>query len=131
MPLERATLTDLIINSPYVEPARHWQQGSGTELRLVEGRRPAAYEVFDTRHNTRRVEPLAVVNQIRERVQAWREADYPGITSITRSLLAHWQDRGARLLPFYFCQLEAIKTLIWWVEAAAEFKQGVGCSMTI
>jgi type III restriction enzyme len=115
----------LIINSPYGEPARHWQQGSGTQLHLVEGRRPAAYEVFDTRHNTRRVEPLAIVNQIRERVQAWRTADYPGITSITRSLLAHWHDRGARQLPFYFCQLEAIETLIWWVEAAAEFKQGI------
>ncbi len=27
--------------------------------------------------------------------------------------------------PFYFCQLEAIETLIWWVEAPTSFKQGV------
>ena len=27
--------------------------------------------------------------------------------------------------PFYFCQLEAIETLIWWVEGADEFKQGI------
>ncbi len=115
----------LIINSPYLPPTRHWQQGAGTKLDLVEGRRPAAYEVFDTRNNTKRVEALELVNRIRERVQAWREADYPGVTQVTRGLLAHWQDRDARTLPFYFCQLEAIETLIWWVEATAEFKQGI------
>lgn len=115
----------LIINSPYDCPTRHWQQGAGTKLNLVEGRRPAAYEVFDTRNNTRRVESLDTVNRIRERMDAWKHADYPGITSVTRSLLKHWQDRGARQLPFYFCQLEAIETLIWWVEATAEFKQGI------
>ena len=115
----------LIINSPYEPPARHWQQGTGTVLNLVEGRRPAAYEVFDTRNNTKRVEELQLVNRIRERVQAWREADYPGVTQVTRGLLEHWQDRGARTLPFYFCQIEAIETLIWWVEATAEYKQGV------
>lgn len=117
--------TSLIINSPYQAPARHWQQGAGTNLTLAEGRRPAAYEVFDTRNNTKRVEELKEVNRIRERVQAWREADYPGITQVTRSLLEHWRDRGARTLPFYFCQSEAIETLIWWVEATAEFKQGI------
>lgn len=115
----------LIINSPYEPPSRYWQQGPGTTLTEVEGRRPAAYEVFDTRNNTKRVEALEVVNLIRQRVQAWREADYPGITQVTRSLLEHWQDRSARQLPFYFCQIEAIETLIWWVEAIAEFKQGI------
>lgn len=115
----------LIINSPYQTPARYWQQGAGTNLTLIEGRRPAAYEVFDTRNNTRRVEELKLVNRIRERVQAWREADHPGITQVTRTLLEHWHDASARTLPFYFCQLEAIETLIWWVEATAEFTQGI------
>ena len=115
----------LIINSPYAKPARHWQQGAGTTLNLVDGRRAAAYEVFDTRNNTKRVEELQLVNRIRERVHAWREADYPGVTQVTRSLLAHWQDRAARTLPFYFCQIEAIETLIWWVEGAEEFRQGI------
>ena len=31
----------LIINSPYDSPQRHWQQGTGTQLNLVEGRRAA------------------------------------------------------------------------------------------
>ncbi len=115
----------LIINSPYDSPRRHWQQGTGTQLNLVEGRRAAAYEVIDTRNNTRRIESLDTVNRIRERMDAWKQADYPGITTVTRSLLQHWHERGARQLPFYFCQLEAIETLIWWVEATNEFKQGI------
>lgn len=119
------TPKSLIINSPYQEPTRHWQQGSGTALSLIEGRRPAAYEVFDTRNNTKRTEELKLVNRIRQRVQEWREADYPGITQVTRSLLEHWRDNQARTLPFYFCQIEAIETLIWWVEATAEFRQGI------
>ncbi len=91
----------------------------------MQSRREAGYEIFDIRNNTRRTEPLTLVNSIRERVDAWREADYPGITSVTRTLLEHWYDRSARELPFYFCQLEAIETLIWWVEAAPEHKQGI------
>jgi phosphomannomutase len=62
----------LIINSPYDRPLRHWQQGTGTQLNLVEGRRAAAYEVIDTRNNTRRIESLDTVNRIRER------AKFPG-----------------------------------------------------
>jgi len=115
----------LIINSPYERPVFHWQQGIGTTLALVHGRRAASYEVIDTRNNTRRVEALDQVNRIRERVDAWRDAAYPGVTSVTRGLLEHWNDPSARTLRFYFCQLEAIETLIWWVEGAPDFKQGI------
>lgn len=115
----------LIINSPYEVPAQHWAQARDNSLTLQDGRRPAGYEIFDIRNNTRRTEPLDLVNSIRERVDAWRVADYPGITSVTRSLLTHWWDRTARQHPFYFCQLEAIETLIWWVEAATDYKQGI------
>ena len=118
------TPASLIVNRPYEVPSRHWVERSG-QLVLVEGRRPAGYEIFDTRNNTRRTEPLELVNRIRERVDAWRAADYPGVTSVTRSLLEHWHDREARQYPFYFCQLEAIEALIWYVEASAEFKQGI------
>ncbi len=120
----------LIINSPYVCPQQHWRkavQNSSTtpKLEQVAGRRPASYEIFDTRNNTSREVELPLVNQIRTRVDAWRTASYPGITSITRSLLEHWHDSDARPYPFYFCQLEAIETLIWWMEALPDYKQGI------
>lgn len=105
-------------------PAKYWKDDRGN-LALENSRRPAGYEIFDTRNNTKRSEPLELVNRIRDRVDAWRGVDYPGVTSVTRRLLEHWHDQSARTYPFYFCQLEAAETLIWWVEATAEHKQGI------
>lgn len=119
-----ASPRSLILNSPYERPTFHWRDDRGT-LVVAQGRRSAGYEIFDTRSNTRRTEPLEQVNRIRERVDAWRDAQWPGVTTVTRSLLEHWHDRNARLLPFYFCQLEAIETLIWWIEAPPDYKQGI------
>jgi len=115
----------LIINSPYVRPEQHWTEGRGGKLEVKPERRPASYDVFDARNNTKRTETLDLVNTIRERVDQWRADGYPGVTIVTRKLLEHWHDREARQYPFYFCQLEAIETLIWWVEGAEAYKQGI------
>lgn len=118
---------NVIINSPFVAPRAHWvKQRDGTLLR-VEGRRRASYEVYDVRNNTQRVVDLPEVNEIRRRVDAWRADDYPGVTAVTRQLLAHWHDQtpGVRPHAFYYCQLEAVETQIWWLEAAASYRQGV------
>ena len=80
--------TSLIISSPFERPTHHWTRKSDTTLALVGERRPAGYEVFDTRHNTVRTVELPLVNRIRERVDEWREADYPGVTSATAESLA-------------------------------------------
>ena len=120
----------LIINSPFVCPAQHWVEAKGGKLEIKSERRPASYEVFDARNNTKRTEVLDLVNTIRTRVDQWREDGWPGVTIVTRKLLEHWHDREARQHPFYFCQLEAIETLIWWVEGAEAYKQGIaipGC----
>lgn len=77
---------NVIINSPFQSPAQHWVQQSTGQLKLEAGRRPASYEIYDIRNNTRRVEELTLVNDIRQRVDAWREAGYPGVTEV--SLLA-------------------------------------------
>lgn len=116
----------LIISSPFERPTHHWQRRSDSRLELMPGRRAAGYEIFDTRNNTVRSVELDLVNRIRERVDAWRAADYPGVTSVTRQLLEHWYaTESSRQYDFYFCQLEAIETLIWHVEAVADFKQGI------
>jgi type III restriction enzyme len=115
----------LIINTPFECPAQHWVEGKGGKLEIKPERRPASYEVFDARNNTKRTEVLDLVNTIRARVDQWREDGWPGVTIVTRKLLEHWHDRDARQYPFYFCQLEAIETLIWWVEGAEAYKQGI------
>lgn len=114
----------LIVNSPFEPPRWHWVNNQRV-LELREGRRPAGYDIYDTRGNTHRTERLELVERIRPRVEEWRQAGYPGVTTVTRSLLEHWHDASARQYPFYYCQLEAIETLIWWVEAPADYKQGI------
>ena len=115
----------LIINSPFVCPAQHWSEDAGGRLGIQPGRRPASTEIFDPRNNTRRRSPLKLVNRIRSRVNQWREAGYPGVTIVTRTLLEHWHQQDARQYPFYFCQLEAIETLIWWIEGTENDKRDI------
>jgi type III restriction enzyme len=68
---------------------------------------------------------LPVVNRIRPRVKSWREAGYPGVTGTTFRLLQHWRDPEVwEQRRFFFCQLEAIETLIWLTEASAGDRQG-------
>ena len=118
----------LIVNSAFTEPQQHWAENTDRTLRLEPARRAAGYEIIDTRENTRRQVPIPLVDDIRQRVREWREAGWPGTTAITLELLHHWWDHdkvSGRQYPFYFCQLEAIETLIWYTEAAAEYRQGI------
>ena len=120
--------TSLIINSAFTEPQQHWAENPDRTLRLEPTRRPAGYEIIDTRENTRRQVPIPLVDTIRDRVRQWRLDGWPGTTAITLGLLQHWWDPdkvSRRQWPFYFCQLEAIETLIWHLEALPEYRQGI------
>ena len=129
--MAKAAIDRLIVNSPYEEPARYWKYDRRARLfDLAEGRRPAGYVVaskdsqaFD---DPGRFVEIPLVNRIRPRVRAWREAGYPGITGITKRLLQHWtnaEEFDSR--RFFFCQLEAAETLIWLTEAPAVKKTGI------
>jgi type III restriction enzyme len=125
------TIDKLIINSPYSEPAEHWRYDRESRLfSRVPGRRSAGYvrasgdsKAFD--------DPgifieLPLPNKIRPRVNAWREANYPGVSGITKRLLEHWRDPEQREnRRLFFCQLEAIETLIWLSEAPPSEKTGI------
>ncbi len=127
----KTTIDRLIINSPYEEPKRHWRYvRESRTFELVEGRRPAGYVVatpgsrsFDDPGIFVEISP---VNRIRPRVKSWREAGYPGVTAITRRLLEHWNNpEEFAAHRFFFCQLEAIETLIWLTEAPAAERSGI------
>src|SRR5437588_5542762 len=127
-----ATIDQLIICSPYEEPVEHWKYDRETRRFSREpGRRPAGYvrasEASKSFDDPGEFVELPLVNQIRPRVKAWRDADYPGATGITKRLLKHWRDieqrEGSR--RFFFCQLEAIETLMWLAEAPEAERVGI------
>lgn len=127
-----ATIDKLIINSPYEEPREHWRYDRETRLFTREPERRKAGYVRASEKSRAFDDPgvfteLPLVNQIRPRVKAWREADYAGASGISKRLLQHWRDMEQRDANrrFFFCQLEAIETLIWLTEAPASERVGI------
>lgn len=124
-PIER-----LIVNSAYSEPHQHWKYSLEKEEFVLEtGRRPAGYFVSEQGSNQYndigRFVELPQVNDIRGRVKRWRSLGYPGVTGVTKKLLDHWNDSEQRTYPFFFCQMDAIETLIWLTEAPDSEKIGI------
>jgi type III restriction enzyme len=71
-----------------------------------------------------RVSTAPLVLGIREKVNAWREGGYKGITDTTRILLNHWFYTDHRLpdgrkFAYHYFQREAVETLIYLYEVAA------------
>ena len=125
------TIDQLIINSPYEEPSHYWSYDRETRsFAQKEGRRPAGY-IIASEGSKSFDDPgifveIPLVNKIRPRIKAWREAGYPGVTGITKRLLEHWHNKEEReYRRFFFCQLEAIETLIWLTEASQAEKVGI------
>ena len=121
----------LIINPPFEEPKRHWEfeQTKGRHF-IKEGRRPAGYVIASRSKKYQEAGDfieLPLVNKIRPRVKKWREAGYPGVTSITKRLLEFWNEKGAdgRSYEIFFCQKEAVETLLWLKEAHDSEKTGI------
>src|SRR6185437_1675549 len=66
-----------------------------------------------------KVTPNDYINELRRYVEGWRgmtQAQW-GVTHETERLLVHWRDPDAGK-PRFFCQLEAIETVIWLAEVA-------------
>jgi Type III restriction enzyme, res subunit. len=127
-----------ILNSPYSEPERHWEldeQGQPTNV-LVPRRRPSALVSpipkakkirgkavqtdFLVDDSGDEYNPVEVINGIRSAVASWRrlpESQWQ-VTPTTARLLRHWRTHDfANQRPF-FCQVEAVETVIWMTEVA-------------
>jgi type III restriction enzyme len=95
--MARTTIDHLIINSPYEEPKHYWSYDrENRTFDQKDGRRPAGYVIasqsskaFD---DPGILVPIPLVNQIRPRVKAWREAGYLGVTGRRRVYSTLFQD---------------------------------------
>jgi type III restriction enzyme len=122
-PTPRNVVDNPVLNSPFEEPKRYWDF-SAARPRIASGRRPAGYygKLPEGALATQEMKTLVRVNDLRERVRAWRERGYEGVTRVTRDLLDHWSRADRR--PLFFCQREAVETIIWLTEASAADRQG-------
>ena len=134
-----------ILNSPYDYPAQHWElddDGQPT-YKILPGRRNAQFITpipkpklskvtarqarleFDNGSGFSDEDQLydvsASVSEIRRHVDEWRRMPSPnnwGVTPETARLLQHWRSHQFSSYRPFFCQVEAIETLIWLTEVA-------------
>lgn len=134
-----------IINSPYSCPNRYWEldpSGQPTQ-QIIERRRKAEFItpipkpkklkgaatqqalVFDEGKGlstaAQRYDPTPVINEVRRHVDQWRAIPNPAhwhVTPETARLLEHWRHHNFSGLRPFFCQVEAVETVIWLSEVA-------------
>lgn len=115
-----------IICSAYEEPGAHWIYDPDTgDAQKANGRRPASYWYKTERTGTQQAvlnflaeeqrDDLPLVNLLRKDVRRLGERNYAAWPKVTRDLLQHWAraDRSRRL---FFCQLEAVETILYLFE---------------
>ena len=137
-----------ILNSPYEEPARHHaldEDGQPTDNPPIAGRRRSELITPVPKPRKRRnksdpkqvkmdlhsgdgissdeqeYNPTPIINEIRFRVAGWRslpsQTDW-GVTPATARLLQHWRHHDFQGIRPFFCQIEAVETIIWLTEVA-------------
>lgn len=123
-----------ILNSPYRVPELHHPldaKGQPLEAEPRQGRRPSRYIVpVPGRKKTQADQAAldlgtydenALVNEIRGYVDRWRSLRNPadwGVTAATQRILEHWRNHRFNGPTPFFCQIEAVETIIWLTEVA-------------
>ncbi|WNO53165.1 BPTD_3080 family restriction endonuclease [Stakelama saccharophila] len=127
-----------ILNSPYDEPSRHWELDAGGQPTnvVVPRRRPSALvspipkakkvrgrvAVQDDllAEDGQEYNPTEVINGIRSAVESWRQLPESQwqVTATTARLLKHWRHHDFANQKPFFCQVEAVETVIWLTEVA-------------
>jgi type III restriction enzyme len=127
-----------IINSPYEYPSRHWEldeEGHPTQ-RIIGDRRRAQFitpipkpkkhkrvasqkeivfeEGLGLSTEKQQYEVTSIINEVRTHVSQWRKLPPSAwqVTPETARLLEHWQHYSFGGVRPFFCQIEAVETLI-------------------
>jgi type III restriction enzyme len=134
-----------ILNSPYGYPGRHWEldeTGQPTQ-QIIESRRRADFFTPIPRPKKRKgagdqsqmdfgdeaglstaeqqYDPTSIINELRTHIDQWRALPKPNdwlVTPETARLLQHWRHHHFEAIRPFFCQIEAVETLIWLTEVA-------------
>lgn len=129
----------VVVCDAFSEPNQHYKLLGGGRSKLVEGRRPSMRFLASVKESKGGIAGVVgkeaslfedmlasteqrndTVNRLREEVRDWRNAGYPGTAIVTRRLLEWWferdDERKAVGKRFFFCQREAIETVIYLYE---------------
>lgn len=136
-----------ILNSPYLYPSQHWEldkDGQPTQ-KIINKRRPAKLItpvpktqsqkakskqmdlLLETEEGKglstqdQQYDPTSIINQVRRHVDQWRafkDRNAWKVTPETARLLEHWRHHKFSHIRPFFCQVEAVETLIWLTEVA-------------
>lgn len=109
-----------VINAAALEPLYEtWEEPSAHRVRADEAGQPAK------KMKHRRPSLITIAQNLRADVRDWRQSYYGGASDTTRTLLDFWFERPHRKTTpageefefrYYFCQREAIETLIYLKE---------------
>lgn len=97
---------------PHEEPSHHRVRAGveGGPAQVIKGRRPSLVDI---------------AQMLRRMVSEWRQSGYAGASDTTRDLLSWWFERSHLItgrdgtqspFQYYFCQREAVETLIYLYE---------------
>lgn len=108
-----------IINNPYRMPELHLKlsgkKSEDSQYEVAAGRRAPGLVHENSEGNPASdtsCEPYGMIGRIRGYVNDWREGGFQGVDANTARLLHHWTEvKDGKGL--FFCQREAIETLIW------------------
>jgi type III restriction enzyme len=129
-----------ILNSPYLPPDRHWEldaAGQPTETVVARRRTSALVSPIPKAKKVRgkaiqadlladdqgqEYNPTETINGIRSAVESWRNLPQAvwsaTVTPTTAILLNHWRNHPFANQKPFFCQVEAVETVIWLTEVA-------------
>ena len=133
-----------ILNSPYEYPAQHWELDGGGQPtnRVLDRRRDVSFItpipapkkgkgaqrtlIFDEEAQRvatedQQYELAQTINSVRNAVDRWRAAPDQSqwrVTPETARLLHHWRHHRFNDVRPFFCQVEAVETVIWLTEVA-------------
>jgi type III restriction enzyme len=141
-----------ILNSPYEYPHQHWElDGDGQPTNVIQPHRRRSTYITpipkakkrkrkaeaqqeltiggdaDVSTARQKYDPTPIINELRGRVDAWRELKNPGdwhVTPDTARLLQHWRHHQFTGVRPFFCQVEAVETVIWLTEVAPQDRHG-------
>ncbi|MBC8484537.1 MAG: DEAD/DEAH box helicase family protein, partial [Bacteroidetes bacterium] len=99
---------------PYIEDRQPWEKPDSFLRKTGENQ----YEVVEGRRSSK----MLLVKNLRKEVDKWRDDGYSGATETSKELLTFWFEQshppvfGNEPFHFYFCQREAIETIIYLFE---------------